>query len=160
MHCTAAMLSLSVSTDIDATARAVWETLTDLAGFHDWNPFIRRAEGLVAVGEEIHVHLRPWRALPIRFRARVTVCEPDRQLRWRGASLAPWIGSGDHTFLIEDAGRRRVRLVQREVFTGVLPLVGVRLLERHARAGFEAMNQALKARVEGAAARASVRAVS
>jgi hypothetical protein len=42
----------------------------------------------------------------------------------------------------------RVRLVQRERFRGILVPLVWRTLDRDTRRGFEAMNQALKQRVE------------
>jgi hypothetical protein len=142
------MIDLSMSSDIQAPARKIWEVLTDLPRFAEWNPFIRAASGKPAVGAKVKVSVRPWPALPLVFKPTVTVCDEDRELRWRGHFLSRWLGSGEHSFTIEPAGDGRVRFVQREVFTGLLPRLASRLLVREARRGFDAMNQALKARVE------------
>ena len=39
------MLDLSVSSEINAPAPAVWKALLDLPRFGEWNPFIRAARG-------------------------------------------------------------------------------------------------------------------
>lgn len=73
--------------------------------------------------------------------------EPERELRWLGRVLLPGIFDGEHSFRIEPAGEGRVRFVQAERFSGVLvPLFG-KTLEK-TKAGFIAMNEALKERAE------------
>jgi len=144
------MIDLSVASDIDAPAEAVWRALTDLPRFREWNPFIREASGSARVGARLRVRVRPSLPVPLVFRPTVLVSDENRELRWRGCFLAPWLASGDHRFTLEPAGEGRTRLVQREVFSGLLPTLASWLLEREARRGFRAMNRALKARVERA----------
>jgi len=144
------MRELVCSIDIHASAQVVWDALTDLSRFRDWNPFIREATGELRAGGEVHVRVRSSRAAPMRFHAQVLASEPPRELRWRGHILTPWLASGEHTFTLEPQPDGVVRLVQREVFAGLLPRVARRWFEREARLGFEAMNRALKARAESA----------
>jgi len=144
------MIQLTVGHEIDAPAETVWEALTDLPRYHEWNPFIRSASGTPAVGARLHVRVRSGIRLPLVFRPTVLVCDEKRELRWRGHFLLPWLASGEHSFTLEPAGVGRTRFVQHEVFTGLLPPLVSRLLAREARRGFEAMNLALKARVESA----------
>jgi len=150
------MIELSVASDIDAPAEAIWEALTDLSRFGEWNPFIRAASGTPAVGAKLRVRVRPSIVVPLIFHPTVLVCDANRELRWRGHFLKPWIASGEHSFTLEPAGDGRTRFVQHEVITGLLPPFLSRLISREARLGFEAMNRALKARVErGRPARAA-----
>lgn len=148
------MLEIVASTEIDAPAEAVWDVLTDLPRFGEWNPFIRSASGTSDVGGEIHVRVQPsqgsLRKARLGFRATVLVCEKNHELRWRGHVLASWLGDGDHTFSIEPTTEGRVRFEQREVFRGLLPRLAGRLLQRETQAGFDAMNGALKRRAEAA----------
>lgn len=145
------MIEVTASCEIDAPAEAVWPVLTDLDKFHIWNPFIRSARGTTEVGGTVHVRVLPSFGVPLAFRATVIDREVNRTLRWCGHVVWPWLARGDHTFAIEPLGARRVRLVQRETFSGVLPWLGRRLLAREARRGFGAMNRALAARIAGEA---------
>ncbi len=36
--------AISTTIDLDASPQAVWEVLTDFAGFREWNPFMDRIE--------------------------------------------------------------------------------------------------------------------
>ncbi|TMQ10595.1 MAG: SRPBCC domain-containing protein [Deltaproteobacteria bacterium] len=146
------MIEVTASCDIDASAEAVWTVLTDLEHFQIWNPFIRSAHGSTEVGGTVHVRVQPSLGVLLSFDATVLDREPNRALHWRGHVGAPWLASGDHTFTIEPIGERRVRLIQRETFGGVLPWFARRLVAREARLGFDAMNHALAARVRDAGA--------
>src|SRR4051795_7694768 len=58
--------------DIDATAERVWEVLTDLRAYAEWNPFITEAEGTIAAGERLSVSAPPVNAfVPARLRPTV-----------------------------------------------------------------------------------------
>lgn len=143
-------MEVQASTEISAPASAVWTALTDFARYADWNPFIRRARGSARPGDDVHVRVRSSFGLPLAFRAKVLGSDENHELHWRGHVLAPWIACGEHWFAIEPAGDGRVRFVQRERFTGLLPRLASRLLAREARRGFEAMNEALARRVTSA----------
>ncbi|MGE5185424.1 MAG: SRPBCC family protein [Acidobacteriota bacterium] len=141
------MIEVSAEQEIDASADAVWNVLTDLDHFGEWNPFIREAHGKTNVGGEVRVRVKPSLHVPLVFHASVTASQPGRELRWHGEVLSRWIARGDHVFAIEPLGEHRVRFVQRERFTGILPWLAGKLVAREARRGFAAMNRALDRRV-------------
>jgi hypothetical protein len=143
------MIDVTVSTEIAAPAERVWSVLTDLRQFSAWNPFIRRARGSTNLGERVHVRVQPSLRIPLAFSATILACKPNKLLRWRGKMGLALLGSGDHTFAIEQISAGRVRFVQREAFRGLLPWLGARLVRREAARGFTAMNEALRARAEG-----------
>jgi hypothetical protein len=82
------------------------------------------------------------------FRPTVVTVEPARELRWLGRLLIPGLSDGEHRFEIHPLGPGRVRFVQQERFTGVLVPLFARNLDDHTVRGFNAMNAALKSRVE------------
>jgi hypothetical protein len=136
------------STEIRASAERVWSVLTDLNQFAAWNPFIRQATGDTHVGGTVHVRVRPSFGLPLAFDATVLDRCENHELHWHGHVLARWLASGEHVFSIEPLGPDRVRFVQWESFSGVLPRLARRLLAREAKRGFDAMNAALRERAE------------
>lgn len=151
------MIEVASEIEIDAPAASVWQVFTDLPRFSEWNPFIRHAQGSLALGGEVHVKVRTALRVPLAFRARVVVHVEERMVRWYGKFVSRWIGSGDHTFSIEPLGEQRCRFAQCEYFAGLLPRLAQGLLIRESRRGFEAMNRALKDRAEQLA-QASTRA--
>ncbi len=141
-------MEVTSSIDIEASARAVWSVLTDLPRFRTWNPFIRAARGSTEVGDTVRVRVRSSFGLPLVFHAKVLESEANRELHWRGYLGSPWFACGEHWFTIEPLDGTRVRFVQRERFTGLVPRIASRLLAREAKRGFDAMNAALATRSE------------
>lgn len=77
--------------------------------------------------------------------------DPGRELRWRGSLPIPGLFQGEHVFELQPLGEDRTRFVHRERFSGLLvPLLWKKLLNVDTRAGFEAMNRALKQEAERA----------
>jgi hypothetical protein len=139
---------LHTEIDIAATPARVWEVLTDFAAYPDWNPFIRRITGPVAVGSRLEATLQPPGNRATTFRPTVLTAEPERELRWIGYVGTPGIFDGEHRFRIESIGPDRVRFIQEERFSGFLAPLILRFIGRSTLEGFTAMNRALKARAE------------
>ena len=144
------MKELRSEIEIQASAEQVWQLLTDFASFPQWNPFIRRASGDIKVGKQLEVNIQPSGTRGMNFRPTLLKAEPNQELRWLGHLLMPGLFDGEHIFTIEPLGNNRVRFVQLEIFTGLLVPLFTRGLDTDTRRGFEEMNQALKARAEGA----------
>jgi hypothetical protein len=139
---------LHTEIDIDTSAVRVWDTLTDPAAYPIWNPFISRLVGSLTPGSRLEVRLEPPGGRPMTFRPTVLAVEPGRELRWMGRLLMPGLFDGEHIFKIHQIDAERVRFVQEEHFSGLLVPLLATSLDKHTRAGFEAMNSALKCRAE------------
>ncbi len=142
------MKELRSEITIDAPAEAIWATLTNLASFQEWNPFMRRASGDVAVGKKLNVYLKPPGGMGMSFKPSVVKVEQNREFRWLGHFLMPGIFDGEHIFEIEPDGDANCRFVQREEFRGVLATLMLLMVRKSTERGFNEMNQALKARAE------------
>ncbi len=140
------MRQISATIQISAPAAQVWEVLTDLARYPEWNPLFREASGQITVGVRLtlkSVHPASGRLMTVR--PKVLVAEPARELRWR-ASL-PGIMTGEHSFTLSPADGG-TRLVQSETFQGLLARLSGTTISR-TQSQFQALNQALKQRAEG-----------
>ena len=142
-------MELHTQIDIDAAPERVWEVLTDFPAHPQWNPFIREIAGEVREGAGLVVVLGPPGGKPMTFRPTVVQAEAARAFAWLGTLGAPWIFRGEHRFRLEPLPDGGTRLHHGEVFGGLLVPLMRRSLETDTRAGFEAMNAALKARCEG-----------
>ena len=127
---------------LDVTVDRVWQTLTDLAGYHRWNPFITAAAGTIKVGERLDVTIRPPGRRAMAFRPWVTAVEQHHYIEWLGRLALPGIFDGRHSFTLTPRAGGRTLLQQSETFSGALmPFAGSTLART--RAGFVAMNEAL-----------------
>jgi hypothetical protein len=145
-------LELKTSIDIDATPEQVWAVLSDLGAYEQWNPFIRSASGELVVGGRLDVTMQPPGGSKMRFRPTVKAAQPGRELRWLGRFGLPRVFDGEHSFQIEPRAGGGVRLRHEERFRGVLVPLLARSLRTRTRAGFEAMNEALRERAAAVAA--------
>jgi hypothetical protein len=143
-------MALTLRTEIDITAPAerVWDVLTDFATYPQWNPFIRQVDGVLAPRARLRVRIRPPGGRVMTFRPTVLRVEDGRHFSWRGRTFVPGLFDGEHAFEVEPAAKGRVRFVHAEVFRGLLVPLLARTLRTRTRQGFEAMNAALKTRVE------------
>lgn len=135
---------------IAASPERVWEVLTDLAAYPQWNPFMTQASGAPVQGERLTIQMRPEGGRAMTFRPTVREAVPGRHLRWIGHLFVPGIFDGEHSFTIEPLDDGGVRLVQQEDFRGVLVPLLARSLDRRTLPAFKRMNEALKLRAEQA----------
>lgn len=140
---------ISRTIEIDATPAEVWAVLTDTASFPAWNPFIRRLEGELRPGAKLSVTIQPPGHRSSTFRPTVLAADPARELRWLGRALIAGIFDGEHSFHLEPLPTGGTRLTQAERFSGIL-VRPFRTTLDSTELGFRQMNEALKARVEGA----------
>ncbi len=133
---------------IDAPADVVWEVLTDLERYADWNPFIVAASGTVAVGERLVNRLQPPGGKAMTFKPTVTEVDEARTFEWLGRLVLPRIFDGRHRFELRTTESGGTHLIHSEHFSGLLVRVMRASLDGGTRAGFEAMNDALKRRAE------------
>jgi hypothetical protein len=127
---------------VSAPVEDVWQTLTDLADYHAWNPFITEATGNISVGERLALTIQPLGGPAMAFKPWVTAVEHHHYVEWLGRLALPGIFDGRHSFVLTPMAGGRTLVQQSETFTGVLvPFTGSVLART--RAGFIAMNEAL-----------------
>ena len=133
---------------IDAPAETVWDILTDLDGYADWNPFVVESTGTPLVGERLTNRLVPPGGKTMTFRPTVTEIVEGRVFEWLGRLGLPGIFEGRHRFELHPNDDGTTRFVHSEYFSGILVRLMKRSLDTQTVAGFEAMNAALKERAE------------
>jgi hypothetical protein len=140
--------TLTTEIDIAAPRERVWQVLSDLTAYREWNPFIVQAVGRAAVGDRLTLRMQPVGGRAMTLRPTVTDVREGESLRWVGHLGIRGILDVEHSFLLGPAPGNGTRLVQGEDFRGLLvPLVS-RTLERGTLPAFARMNEALKRRAE------------
>lgn len=140
--------SIETSIAIAAPPDRVWKVLLDFARYPEWNPFIRSIEGSPVEGAVLTVNIQPPGGKPMRFRPIVLRHAAGREFRWKGRLLVPGLFDGEHHFRLSQAADGSTLLGHGEDFNGLLVPLFRRALDGDTKNGFEAMNTALKQRVE------------
>src|SRR3990172_6000852 len=130
--------------EINAPAQRVWQVLTDLAGYAEWNPMIRRASGEIRTGSRLKIYFNPSGSRGRTFRPKLLVVEPNRELRWQGQPGVPYIIESEHFFLITPAGDNKILLTHDMIFYGLITPFIKNILIKSIYEPFISMNRALK----------------
>jgi hypothetical protein len=146
------MKKLQAQIEIEATPETVWDTLMDFASYPQWNPFVTSIKGEPTVGSELRATIDPPGGKKATFKPTVTAVEPNSYFEWLGKLGLKGIFDGRHQFRIEPSPSGST-FTQSEEFTGFLAPLLMRFLDKSTRAGFEAMNVAIKDRAEQTAAK-------
>ncbi len=139
---------ITTTISIAAPAERVWSVLLDFARYPEWNPFVRSIVGAPSEGSVIEVRIQSPGGRAMTFRPVVLRNAAGRELRWKGTLVLPGIFDGEHYFRLAVDGAGSTELTHGERFAGLLVPLLRGALERDTRPGFEAMNRALKQRVE------------
>ena len=132
---------------IPASADAVWKVLTDFESYPQWNPFIKSIKGEPKVGSTLATTIVSKGDNTQSFKPRVLKAEPGVEFRWLGRLFVPGLFDGEHFFQIEPISENEVRFIHGENFRGVLVGAIMSSIREDVKAGFNAMNEALKAEV-------------
>lgn len=149
------MKEIRTTADIHATPQRVWDVLANLPAYTEWNPYITKAEGGLNVGSTVTLRLEPPGASALTVTPTVLEAEAPRELRWLWETGISGICDTEQCFTIISKGDNRTHVIHRVTCTGLALSVpgfgaatGARL-ETNFREGMEAMNRALKSRVQG-----------
>jgi hypothetical protein len=142
------MHEIRTEIEIAASPARVWQVLMDFPAHSEWNPFVRSIAGTAAPGARLDIRIQPEGGRAMAFRPTVLVAKEDEEFRWRGRFLVPGLFDGEHYFQVQALTAARTRLVHGERFSGLFVGMAKSSLDGGTRAGFVAMNQALKSRAE------------
>ena len=140
--------SLSTEVEIAAPASIVWDELTDGAAYPEWNPFVKHLSGDLEVGNHLNITIQSEGTAPMDFTPEVLVADKESEFRWVGKLGFRGVFDGEHYFILEETDQGTTILHHGENFTSKLAYPLIALIGADTLSGFEAMNQALKARAE------------
>jgi len=136
------------SVQVNAPAGAVWQVLTDSAGYREWNPEILQVDGTMAAGARIKVRVKVQGGAVRTLGLHVTAFDPPSRLEWTGG-LPFGLFVGRRTFVLtpQDAG---TLFTMHLSMTGpCAPLILKSLGDR--QPDIDAFSAALRGRVDGRA---------
>ena len=139
------MQEIHTEIEIDAPPETVWDGLTNVDSYGEWNPHITGVDGDLREGASLEITVDRIDSEPRTLTVRVSELDPPRRLQWIGTVGSRWVFRGTHTFELHALDGGRTRFVNHEEATGVLvPFVTSDEPQRD----YERMNQALKQRIE------------
>ncbi len=139
-------MEVQVENTIDADVGAVWDVLSDIRSWPQWNPVVTRIKAKAKAGARAIVSLKvgpgPALTIPVKLHR-----FDSGEISWKGA--VPGVFSGYHYFRLEKAGDQQTRFTHGERFGGLLPKLTWNRMEAMLTPAYGEVNKALKQRVEG-----------
>jgi len=130
---------------INASAKAVWQELTNFKAYPDWNPIVGKLEGEMKEGSTISTHIVP---LKNTYFPVLTRYDETRELVWKGAQGASFLLAAEHYYRLNELSENQVELQHGEYFTGIISYLLPKNLLANMHAAFEQHNSLLKQRIE------------
>jgi hypothetical protein len=137
--------------EIDAPAGRIFDILTNLAAYPEWNPFTVRVESTLRLGDPVHLYVR-LRGGKLSHRIEyVSKNERPASLCWGTTIGAGFLLRAERCQTLTPIDERRTRYVNEDVLEGWLAPFVLRAYGPAMQRGFEAVASALKKRAEASA---------
>jgi hypothetical protein len=141
---------MTTSSTVPGPKQEVWETLTDLEGYGEWNPVITSASGELREGSELDLRVELPGHEPEDVEASVLIYRPERKLRWQERLVLPGLEDWEYEFILQPLAGDRVVVSQHLRIEGLLsPFAD----EDAAREALHLMAEALGERLAGGSGR-------
>jgi hypothetical protein len=134
--------------DVEAPVATVWQVVTDLARYPEWNPFVVACRSTLVPGDPITMRVRLFDAFAITQTETLFEHEPGARLCYglRGAFGGALASERCH--VVTALGATRTRYESRFGLVGPLAPVVSKLLGRRLERGFLRMTDAIVRRAE------------
>jgi len=139
---------ISTEIVIQAPVEKVWQVLTDINGWNDWNPITNQASGEVFVGSELALTMRGEEGADgPKYNPAVVALEQPKLFEWQATMGPGFVFTNGRVFVLEKTSNG-TRLTNKETFRGMLVPLFWSKLNDHVPAMLNEMNVALKNKVE------------
>jgi hypothetical protein len=133
---------------IQAPAEVVWEAISDLKAWAEWNPVYPRAAGDIRIGGTLSMTLQLPGQKPQELAPVVIDWTPNELLHWR-LSLMAGLVKTVRFIEIETLAEESCIVSNGEIFGGLAGPTAAKRMGNAIYRGFREMDEALKARAEG-----------
>jgi len=140
----------SIEVDIAAPASVVWEVLTDLPNYRQWNPFTVQIDSTLKLGEPVDLHIpipgQPGQEMVVR--EYLIAFEPERLLSWEQRATADNKDAARRDQYVESLGPERSRYFTTDIFLGLNADQIMGNFGGWVKASFDAVAEGVKQRAE------------
>jgi hypothetical protein len=134
--------------EIRAPAAWVWEILTDLELYPEWNPFTQKVESTLEVGAAVHLHTR-LRGERLAHRVEtVTEHVPGERICWGMTLGTRFALAAERRQILTPLEVDRTRYLTDDTITGMLTPIVMAFWGEAMQRGFDGVAVALKKRAE------------
>lgn len=135
--------------EIDASPESVFDILSDLDRYPEWNPFTPSIESTLEIGAPVRMRVRLLEGKRLfRQVEYVTACERPRRLCWGADIPFRRIVRADRCQTLEPLENERTRYICTDEISGWLTPIVMRFFGAAMQRGFEDCARALKQRAE------------
>lgn len=145
------MPSVETTVTINAAPEAVWEVLTDITAYHEWNPYLVAGRGEVKKRKRLKIGMQIEEGHRFHAYPHVKVMEPHQKLVWKSKMYIPGVLDRKTTYELTPDGPYKTVFVHREDWTGFSAKGIFQRMGKLTERAMKAMNQALRKRVKAIA---------
>lgn len=139
---------ITTEIEIGASPTEVWAVVADVEHWPEWSPIIHTVKGQAGQGAELQVTMRDKNGEAANSYSPIVIAfEPAEGFRWRGKMMADFLFTNEKVFSLV-ATPSGTRLIHIEAFSGLLVPLFWGTMETQVPGMLDAMNAALKKRVE------------
>jgi hypothetical protein len=140
----------SEQVDIAAPAALVWEVLTDLKRYSEWNPFTVRVESTLQLNEpvDLHIPIPGQEGQEMTVREYLVAFEPERLLSWEQRPTTDNKDAARRDQYIEKVDEDRSRYFTTDIFLGVNADKVMDQFGPWVKSSFDAVAQGVKKQAE------------
>jgi uncharacterized protein YndB with AHSA1/START domain len=139
----------SIKVEIDAPASVVWQVLTDLDRYSEWNAFCPGIQSTLKLGDPVIMRVKTQNSDQIGTAVEYLVCiEPERLLSWEARPTAQSKDAARRDQYVEALGPERSSYVTTDVFLGPNADQLMKNIGAWAKAGFDEVARGLKKQAE------------
>lgn len=143
------MQEIRTEIEIAAAPEKVWEVLADIESWQEWSPIINKSSGSAQLGNTLEITMmgkEEGKDGP-SYKPVIKDFDSPKLFRWRAHMLAGFLFTNDKVFELEKTASG-TKVIHKELFKGLLAPIFCNQMEKGVPPMLDAMNQALKAKVE------------
>lgn len=139
----------SITVEIDAPARVVWEVLTDLDNYHVWNSFCPSIQCGLQIGDEVHMQVRvPDSDETVPVFEYLVACDPEQLLSWEQRPVPENMDAARRDQYIKAIDANRCSYFTTDIFLGLNQDTIMREHGAWVKKGFDQVARDLKRHAE------------
>jgi hypothetical protein len=139
------MQTITTEIEISAPPKKVWEVISNIENWQEWNPIIFKASGSNKVGSVLDITMMGKKegSTGPKYKPVILAIEENQLLHWRAHMMAGFIFTNDKIIeLIET--NNGTKIIHKETFKGLMASLFCSQMEKSVPKMLNTMNEALK----------------